>query len=57
MYTYLFAKKGRDNIEADELEAFRKLAKAYEALSDRQLAQLLKDEDLTERCDEDQAQV
>lgn len=29
IYSYLFAKKDRNNIENDELEAFRKLAKIY----------------------------
>ena len=33
MYEYLFAKKDRDNIEDDELTAFRSLAKAYAGLT------------------------
>lgn len=57
MYEYLFAKKDRDNIDDDELNAFRKLAKSYEKLADQQLARLLNDGDLTEICHDDEAQV
>ena len=57
VYIYLFAKKDRENIEDDELRDFRVLAKGYEKLADRQLARLLKDHDLTEICNGDQAQV
>src|SRR4051794_39475574 len=38
---YVFAKKDRGNIRDDELEAFRRLAKSYERLTDHQLARLL----------------
>jgi hypothetical protein len=37
VYEYLLAKKDRDNIDDKELAAFRKLARAYEALDDQQL--------------------
>jgi hypothetical protein len=47
-YEYLFAKKDRANIENNELEDFRILAKSYAALNDEQLAKLLADKDLTE---------
>jgi hypothetical protein len=57
IYAYLFAKKDRENIEDDELKAFRKLAKAYEGLTGLQLARLVKDQDLTEICHDDKAQV
>ena len=57
VYQYLFAKKDRDNIEDDELADFRALAKAYAGLSAAQLAQLLKDRDLTEICHVTEAQV
>ena len=57
VYAYLFAKSDRANIEADELDDFRQIAKTYETLTDRQLARLLKDKDLTEICHDDQAQV
>jgi hypothetical protein len=49
-YEYLFAKKDRDNIEDGELADFRILAKSYAALSERQIARLLEDNDLTEIC-------
>ncbi len=38
VYEYLFAKKDRDNIEEDELSAFRDLAKSYAKLTDEQIA-------------------
>lgn len=50
IYEYLFAKKDRANIENDELEDFRTLAKSYATLRDKQIAQLLEDKDLTEIC-------
>ncbi len=55
VYEFLFAKKDRDNIEDDELDAFRKLADGYAALHAGQLEQLLDDKDLTEICDDGQA--
>jgi hypothetical protein len=54
IYEYLFAKKDRANIEDDELEDCRTLAKSYAALSERQIARLLLDEDLTEICGGDE---
>jgi hypothetical protein len=50
IYEYLFAKKDRANIENDQLEDFRTLAKSYATLSDKQIARLLEDKDLTEIC-------
>ncbi len=38
VYQYVFAKQERDNIDDDELAAFRKLAKSYAALNELQLA-------------------
>ena len=55
IYEYLFAKKDRDNIEDDELADFRKLAKAYQALTEPQMARLLKDRDLVEICRDEKA--
>nr|MDQ2667536.1 type II toxin-antitoxin system RelE/ParE family toxin [Gemmatimonadota bacterium] len=55
VFVYLFAKKDRENIEQDELRAFRVLAKGYEGLTDRQMARLLDDKDLTEICNGDEA--
>ena len=46
----LFAKNNRDNIDVDELEDFRRLAHDSEQLTDKQLLQLLNDEDLNEIC-------
>ena len=57
VYEYLFAKKDRDNIAADELVAFRALAKAYAGLTDRQVEHLLQDKDMTEICHDDQAKI
>ena len=51
VYEYLFAKKDRENIDDDELAGFRKLAKIYAGLTDKQLDQLLTDKDLTEISD------
>jgi len=46
IYEYLFAKKDRDNIDDQELAAFRLLAKTYAKLTDQQLSNLLADGDL-----------
>jgi hypothetical protein len=54
VYEYLFAKKDRANIEDDELEDFRTLAKSYAALREEQIARLLDDKDLTEICHGDE---
>jgi hypothetical protein len=50
VYEYLFAKQDRANIDDNELVAFRKLAKAYSGLTDRQIAALLTDGDFLEIC-------
>jgi hypothetical protein len=57
VYEYLFAKKDRANIDADELDAFRALAKGYAGLTELQLTQLLSDKHLLEICHGDKAQV
>ncbi len=54
IYAYLFAKKDRDNIEADELADFRTLAKGYASLTAEQVDLLLKDKDLVEICHADE---
>lgn len=56
IYEYFFAKKDRANIDDEELEDFRMLAKRYATLSERQIDQLLEDKDLTEICHGDQGQ-
>lgn len=55
VYEYLFAKKDRDNIEDDELIAFKSLAKAYASLSDEQIAELVRGKDIVEICHDDKA--
>ena len=51
-FDFLFAKQDRSNIDENELEQFRKLAKIYAALTDAQLGRLLDNGDLKEICDE-----
>jgi hypothetical protein len=57
IYAYLFAKKDRANIEDDELEDFRTLARSYATLEEEQIAQLLEAKDLTEICHGDENQI
>ena len=57
VYVYLFAKKDRDNIDNVELSQFRKLAGSYETLTEFQIAQLLKNQDITEICNEHGSQT
>jgi len=52
IYTYLYAKKDRENIAPDELAAFKKLAKDYASASDAKIAALLNDKELLELCHE-----
>lgn len=55
IYQYLFAKKDRDNIADDELQAFRKLAAVYTKLTTAELKQLVQDQGLMEICHDKQA--
>ena len=57
IYAFLFAKQDRANIEDDELEDFRVLAKDYAMLSEKQIAVLLAAEDLMEICDGERNEV
>ena len=57
VYEYVFAKKDRDNIDDDELAAFRRLGKVYETLTDGQIAQLLDNGDFEEIGDGGEARV
>jgi len=41
VYEYVFAKKDRANIEDNQLAKLRKLAKAYEALTEQQVNELI----------------
>lgn len=50
IYQYLFAKKDRDNINEDELLAFRRLSAAYAKLTTVALNQLVQDQELMEIC-------
>ncbi|MFI4940571.1 MAG: type II toxin-antitoxin system RelE/ParE family toxin [Burkholderiales bacterium] len=50
VYTYLYAKKDRENIEPDELAGFKQLAKYYAAKTEKEIAIELKNEDLLEIC-------
>jgi hypothetical protein len=54
IYEYLFAKKDRANVEDDELEDFRILAKSYATLTEKQVSRLLEEKDLTEICHGDE---
>ena len=53
VFEYLFAKQDRANIDNDELEAFRALAKIYERLTERQIADLLATRKLLEICNDE----
>lgn len=57
IYEYLFAKKDRANIDADELLAFRLLAKSYAGLTDNQASQLLVAGDFVEICHDDKNKI
>ena len=57
IYEFLFSKKDQANIDDKDLADFRALAKKYAALSEKQIAQLLEDKDLTEICHGDEKQV
>jgi len=49
-FEYLFAKNERDNIDDDEEQGYKFLAKSYARLSDIQLDQLLAAKKLLEIC-------
>ena len=50
VYAYLFAKADRDNIDPDELVAFKKLANIYAKKSDGDIAAELANSELLEMC-------
>ena len=56
VYQFLFAKSDLDNIGKKELAAFKKLAKAYEALSNEQIKLLLKQKEFVEICNGEKIQ-
>ena len=53
VFAYLFAKKDRANIDNGELADFKKLAQAYDRMTDSELASALRQGDLLELCDEE----
>jgi hypothetical protein len=53
----LFAKKDRENIENDELLAFRMLASSYASLTDHQVGQLLINRDFVETCLDNKTEI
>lgn len=54
VYEYLFAKKDRENIDDNELAAFRDLARGYAGLTDEQLFRLVQNRQLEEICNDDE---
>ena len=50
VFAYLFAKKDRDNIDDNELRAFRKLADLYSTKTDHEIEKELKANELMEIC-------
>jgi len=50
VYEYLFAKKDRANIEDNDLAKLRKIAKAYEALTEQQVDELIDEGSWMEIC-------
>lgn len=57
VFEYMFAKKDRSNIDDSELSAFRKLAKLYADLDEKQIEGLIKNGDMKEICDEHKAEA
>lgn len=57
IHEYLFAKKDRENIENDELLAFRMLASSYASLTDHQVGQLLINRDFVEICLDNKTEI
>ena len=55
IYTYLFAKKDRGNIDSDELTEFKKLAALYSRQTEVTINAQLKNGDLVEICHAQQA--
>lgn len=57
VYEYLFAKNVRENIEDDELIAFRLLAKSYAGLTELQVKHLVNDQHFVEICHDDKTKI
>jgi len=54
VYEFLFAKKDMANIDSDDLARFRKLAKSYEALTEKLVNDLVATRRWMEICDGDE---
>lgn len=54
VYEYLYAKQDRDNIDDDELDAFRSLATVYARLTDQDISNLIANRKFLEICNERQ---
>lgn len=52
LFVYLYAKKDREDIDEDELAGFKKLAKNVSKIDDARLAELVRNGDFVEICDE-----
>lgn len=52
LFVYLFAKKDRENIDADELAGFKKLANDASKTDEAAIGRLLRNSDFVEICDE-----
>jgi hypothetical protein len=50
VYSFLFAKKDRENITKKELEDFRKIADTYTKITEKEIELALEDEILVEIC-------
>jgi hypothetical protein len=50
VYEYLFAKKDQANLEVSDLAKLRKIAKAYEALTEQEVNELIHEGSWTEIC-------
>ncbi|HDS1589608.1 TPA: type II toxin-antitoxin system RelE/ParE family toxin [Stenotrophomonas maltophilia] len=57
IFTFIFPKQDKKNLEDDELEDFKKLAKSYEKVDEKQLATLLNKKDLVEICCESKDKI
>ena len=57
MFAYLFAKKDRANIDADEFAAFKRLAQAYGRMTEAEVASALVQGDLQELLHDEQSQI
>ena len=55
VFLYGFAKNERSNIDAEELDEFRRLARVFLEMSAKQLAMLIEDGELTEVSDDERA--